>query len=74
LSIDIAERNGSLLRRRLCSAERLRDRAMLRGSVRAKTPGSKSRALLFSVTRRDHRLTSCLAMFDPSSQCFYQKV
>src|SRR5881296_1659343 len=56
--MDIAERNGLLLRRRLRSAERFKERAMLRGSVREKTPGSRSSALLFSVTCRDH----CLAL------------
>src|ERR1051325_3372092 len=55
--MDIAERNGLLLRRRLRSTERFREPAMLRGSVREKTPGSRSSALLFSVTCRDHCLT-----------------
>src|SRR5262249_4786469 len=36
---------------------------MLRGSVREKTPGSKSKALLCSVTRLDQRLTFCFAIF-----------
>lgn len=53
--MDIADRNGSLLRRWLRSADRLRDRAMLLGSFRVKTPGSRSSALLRSVTRPDQR-------------------
>jgi hypothetical protein len=46
LSIDMAERNGLLLRRRLRSAERFSERAMLRGSSLEKTLSSRSRALL----------------------------
>src|SRR5205814_10526327 len=65
--MDIAERNGLLLRRRLFSAERFRERAMLRGSVREKTPGSRSSALLFSVTCRDHCLTLRVAIRPPRS-------
>src|SRR6266571_6742152 len=58
----MAERNASLLRRRLRSAERFSDRAMLRGSSREKTPRSRSRALLFAVTRWDQRLRAPAAM------------
>jgi hypothetical protein len=53
-SIDIAERNGALLRRRLRSAERLSDCATARGLRRVKMPGSRSRALLVRITRADH--------------------
>ena len=53
----MADRNGSLFRRRLRSAERFNESAMLRGLSRENTPGSKSSALLVSVTRRDQRLT-----------------
>jgi hypothetical protein len=44
------------LRRRLCSAERFSERAMLRGSRREKTPWSNVSASLVSVTRCDQRL------------------
>ena len=54
-SIDIAERNGALLRRRLCSAERLSDRAMERALRLVNTPCSRSSALLVRMTRADHR-------------------
>jgi hypothetical protein len=43
------------LRRPLRSADRFKDRAMLRGSSFEKTPGSKSSALLVSVTFWDQR-------------------
>src|SRR5207248_3890777 len=59
-SIDIAERNGALLRRRLCSAERLSERAMARALDFLKTPRSRSRALLVRMTRADH----CFAIND----------
>src|SRR5262245_29982751 len=59
----MAERKGSLFRRLLRSAERFSERAMLRGSSREKTPGSRSRALLVWVTRRDQRLAARLGMF-----------
>jgi hypothetical protein len=55
-NIDIAERNGSALRRVLCSAERLSDRAMAFGSLFMKTPCSKSSALLRCITFADHFL------------------
>ena len=48
--MDIADRKGSVLRRVLLSAERFRDAAISRGSSRANTPGSRSRALLVLVT------------------------
>ena len=56
----MADWKGSLFRRRLRSAERFKERAMLRGSSRENTPGSRSSALLVWVTRRDQRLTFCL--------------
>jgi hypothetical protein len=52
----MAERNGSALRRRLRSAERLSERAIAPGSFKEKTPLSRSRALLVSVTCCDQRL------------------
>lgn len=55
VSIDIAERYEFDLRRRLRSAERLSERAMLRGADRVKTPFSSVRALLSRVTRADQR-------------------
>ena len=58
----MAERNGSVFRRRLRSAERLSERAMLRGSPRVNTPLSKSRALLVWVTCPDQRLGFGVAM------------
>jgi hypothetical protein len=54
-SIDIAERNGALLRRLLCSAERFRDCAIARGLRFVKTLGSRSSALLVLMTRADQR-------------------
>jgi hypothetical protein len=70
----MAERNGSALRRRLRSAERLSERAIARGSFKEKTPLSRSRALLVSVTccdqrlvflpgERDDRFDACLRIF-----------
>jgi hypothetical protein len=53
----MAERNESVFRLLLRSAERLSDRAILRGLVRVNTPRSKSRALLVLVTRWDQRRT-----------------
>jgi hypothetical protein len=53
VSIDIAERNGSDLRRRLLSAERLSDKATAFGFGFLKTPDSRSSALLVAVTRPD---------------------
>src|SRR5205814_364759 len=55
LSIDIAERNGALLRRWLRSAERLSDNATARAVRLVKTPCSRSRASLARITRADHR-------------------
>jgi hypothetical protein len=55
LSMDIAERKGSDLRRRLRSAERLSDSAICLGVLFVKTPFSRSSALLVCITRRDHR-------------------
>ena len=52
----MAERNGSALRRRLRSAERLSERAIARGSFKEKTPLSRSSASLVSVTCCDQRL------------------
>jgi len=54
-SIDMAERNGADLRRRLDSAERFSDRAIARGLFLVKTPGSRSSASLVCMTRRDQR-------------------
>jgi hypothetical protein len=54
LSIDIAERNGSALRRLLRSAERLSERAMAFGSLLLKTPCCRSSASLRSITLADH--------------------
>src|SRR3954454_19117735 len=51
----MAERNGSIFRRRLRSAERLRERAISLGSSSVKTPSFRSRALLVSVTCWDQR-------------------
>lgn len=54
LSIDIADWNGFALRRLLCSAERLSERAIFRGDPDLKTPCSKSIALLVSATFFDY--------------------
>jgi hypothetical protein len=56
VSIDIAERYEPDLRRRLRSADRLSDTAILRGLDFVKTPFSSVSALLSRVTRPDHRL------------------
>jgi hypothetical protein len=53
-SIDIADRNGSALRRVLRSADRLSERAMAFGSLLVKTPLSKSSASLVRMTSADH--------------------
>lgn len=63
----MAERYGSLLRRRLCSADRLSDWAMAVGSASLKTPGSRSSALLVSVTWRDQYRGCGVAMPVPAS-------
>lgn len=60
LSIDMAERNGSALRRLLASAERLSDAAIARAERRLKTPGSRSSALLLASTRADQRRVAAL--------------
>jgi hypothetical protein len=54
-SIDIAERNGSDLRRLLRSADRLRETAIFLALDCLKTPPSRSIALLVWVTRLDQR-------------------
>src|SRR5687768_2098004 len=51
----MAERNGSDLRRRLRSADRFSERAMLRALLWLNTPWSRSSALLVRVTRPDQR-------------------
>jgi hypothetical protein len=61
----MADLYALLFRRLLWSADRFNERAMLRGSFLENTPGSKSSALLVSVTRRDHRLTFRLDIFLP---------
>lgn len=63
--MDIAERNGSDLRRWLDSAERLSERAIARGLPRVNTPGSRSSASLFCITRRDHRAPLADFLRDP---------
>ena len=60
-SIDIAERNGALLRRLLRSAERLSERAIARALRFLNTPPSRSSALLVRMTRADQRL-GCFAI------------
>jgi hypothetical protein len=52
--MDMAERYGADLRRRLRSAERLSDRAIAVGVLLAKTRRSKSSASLLRVTEADH--------------------
>lgn len=61
----MAERKASVLRRRLLSAERFRERAISAGSSRVNTPASRSSAALVSVTLCDHLafLVAC-ARFD----------
>jgi hypothetical protein len=61
----MAERNGSALRRRLRSAERLSERAIARGSFKENTPPSRSRASLVVVTRCDQR-----RVFFPAARVF----
>jgi hypothetical protein len=65
VSIDIAERNGSLFRRRLRSAERLSERAIATGSFLANTLCSRSSASLVRVTRCDHRFRRTFAPLAP---------
>jgi hypothetical protein len=65
-SIDIADWNGSALRRWLCSAECLSDTAMRRALRDLKMSLSRSSASLFSVTVADHRRwDGCLAIAIP---------
>jgi hypothetical protein len=61
LSMDMAERNGSALRRRLWSADLFNDMAMARGERRVKTPVSRSSASLVLMTRADQRCGLALA-------------
>jgi hypothetical protein len=65
----------SIDRRRLRSAERLSDRAMLRGLAFEKTPFSRSSALLVSVTFCDHRfrLVRPIHHSDPISPCVVEE-
>jgi hypothetical protein len=58
----MADRNGSALRLVLSSADRLSDRAMLRGSSRANKPSGSVNASLVCVTRRDHRFLARAAI------------
>src|SRR5215467_12202669 len=58
----MAERNGSLLRRSLVSAERFSERAICFASRPANTPDSRSSASLVAVTRCDHRRLVVFAM------------
>jgi hypothetical protein len=53
VSIDIADRYGSDLRRLLRSAERFKDCAIAVAERSRNTPSSKSSALLVRVTRPD---------------------
>src|SRR5438093_1370132 len=65
----MADRYGSLLRRLLCSAERLSERATRRGSLRENTPFSRSSALLVSVMCCDQRLVWDLGVARPLLAC-----
>ena len=60
-SIDIADRNGSALRRVLFSAECFSERAIFPASFQVKTPASRSSALLSPVTLADQ--FSAFALF-----------
>ena len=62
--MDIAERYELDLRRRLRSADRFRETAILRGVDFVKTPPSRVSASLSRVTRADQRLPLHLALFD----------
>ena len=62
--MDIAERYELDLRRRLRSADRFRDTAILRGVDFVKTPPSRVSASLSRVTRADQCLPLRLALFD----------
>ena len=52
----MADRKGVVLRRRLWVADRMREAATCRGLSEENTPGSRSSALLVSVTRCDQRV------------------
>jgi hypothetical protein len=52
--MDIADRNGIAFLRVLRSADRISDSAIFLGLVIEKTPLSRSSALLFRMTTRDH--------------------
>jgi hypothetical protein len=67
LSIDIAERNGALLRRLLRSAERLSDSATACGLRLVNTPFSRSTALLLRITCALHRREEAVAIL-PTEQ------
>src|SRR6185437_7344933 len=54
--MDIAERNGSDLRRWLASAERLSEAAIARAERCVKIPGLRSSALLLRPTAADQRV------------------
>src|SRR5579859_3834268 len=62
--MDKAERNGSAFRRPLRSADRFRDSAIFFGSFWAKTPFSRSSALLCCVTSADQRRREVPVMAD----------
>src|SRR5579885_1167069 len=68
--MDMAERNGSDLRRRLCSAERRKERATALGSRSVNTPGSNDSALLVCVTLCDHlaRAGGGFRLFTPAPE------
>ena len=77
--MDMAERYGADLRRRLRSAERLSDRAIAVGVFLAKTWRSRSSASLLRVTEADHfgredglRLLAALAILRPTLDLFTQ--
>jgi hypothetical protein len=72
LSIDIADRNGSALRRVLCSAERLSESAIALGSLFVKTPSSRSSASLCSITSCDHFLVAMPTVYPPGVMLRYR--
>ncbi len=61
--MESAERNGDDFFRWLASAECFNDRAIRLGSFQVKTPGSRSSALLFFVTRCDHFAVAVVFFF-----------
>ncbi len=64
--MDMADRKGEALRRRLVSAERFKDLAILRGLSQVKTAGSRSMALLVRVTSPDqYRRAPAFSRFIP---------